>query len=319
VPPTHDSPQPADRSLPEGWTIRARTALGLTGLSLHDEDSDFRQANYHEQTASPAHADARTILRALESLPAAHVYHTLGDVPKPLRAAAQTLINGYFENLAQTGAEAAALREAIGDFDTLTARLCHQVPACRIDAHRDEASGRYSLMLAATGPAAGQLLTLLSAFPPAARAADEELPDGITIDLDATLTLTVTIHARHALTFLDWFRTEPGVDDDADTEGGDGSERRVGEKEHAEDMAGQLRRIDVEADTANTGSTCWVAVVPFSERLHLEVFRPQGEGWSWTLHCDAEQVDAGYWPATNAAGAARLVKRWKESRGVTVA
>ncbi|MFF5019445.1 hypothetical protein [Streptomyces sp. NPDC001165] len=304
----------SDRTLPDGWTIHTRSALGLTALTLYDDGGEFCQTDYHEQTAPPVHPDARTILRALESLPALHIYRALDKVPASLRDAAQELLNSYFERLDQTQADAAALRQAIPDFDALTARLRRSVPDCRTDAYRDGETGRFSLMLAATGAAAGRLLTLLAAWPPVVRAADEELPDGVTADLDTATTLTVTLDARRTRAFLDWYRNDSGLPVDVDS-----ADRSVGEAELAARMVARLREIGVEADTANTGSTCWVAVVPLSERLHLEVFCPEGEGWSWTLHCDGEQIEMGYWSTTSTAEAASHIADLKASLGATVA
>ncbi|MGW2421462.1 hypothetical protein ACWC0C_19810 [Streptomyces sp. NPDC001709] len=304
----------SDHALPDGWTIQTRSALGLIALTLYDDADEFCQTDYHEQTAPPVHPDARAILRALESLPALHIYRALDKVPPSLRDAAQALLNSYFERLAHTQADAAALRQAIPDFDALTARLRRSVPDCHTDAYRADETGRFSLMLAATGAAAGRLLTLLAAWPPYARAGDDELPHGVTADLDTTTTLTVTLDARHTRIFLDWYRNDSGLPVDVD-----GTDRRVGEAELAARMAARLREIGVEADTANTGSTCWVAVVPISERLHLEVFCPEDEGWSWTLHCDGEQIDVGYWSTTSTAEAANRIADLKESLGATVA
>ncbi|MEV5279847.1 hypothetical protein ACFYMW_26285 [Streptomyces sp. NPDC006692] len=291
--PTHDAHQPADQPLPEGWTIHTRTGLGLTAFALHDDSSDFLQARYHEEPT------------------AAHVYGSLGAVPAQQRAAAQALVNDYFAGLAEIGDQAVAQRAAIADFDTLADYLHHQIPGCRIDAHRDAESERFGLTLSATGRAVGQLLASIYTFLLDACGPGEELPTGTTVDPD----LPLTLHARHTPAFLDWLRSEPVADDEDGAECG----RTVGEKEQAEEMARQLRRIGVEADTANTGSNCWVAVVHLSQRLHLEVFHPQDEPWSWTLHCDGEQIDVGYWPSTNTTGAARLVKHMMDSRGVIVA
>ncbi|MET9776239.1 hypothetical protein ABZ023_18595 [Streptomyces sp. NPDC006367] len=305
----------SDRTLPDGWTIHTRTALGLTALTLHDDDGEFCQTDYYEQTGSPAHPDARTVMRALNNLPALDIYRALDECPASLRDAAQALLNGYFENLAKTQAHATALRQAIPDFDALTTQVRRAVPNCHTDAYRNDETGRYSLVLAATGAAAGRLLTLLATWPPAARAADDELPDGVTADLDATLTLTVTLDAHSTRSFLDWYRNDLGLPADFDT---DSANRRVGEAELAARMALHLRETGVEADTANTGSTFWVAVVPLSERLHLEVFCPEGEGWSWTLHCDGEQIAAGYWSTKSTAETARHIADLKESLGVAI-
>ncbi|QDN54080.1 hypothetical protein [Streptomyces sp. S1D4-20] len=305
----------SDRALPDGWTIHTRPALGLTALTLHDDDGEFCQTDYHEQTSPPAHRDACTVLRALDNLPAPHVYRALDKVPVSLRDAAQALLNGYFERLAQTQADAAALRQAIPDFDALTNRLRRAVPDCHTDAYRDDQTGLYSLVLAATGAAAGRLLTLLATWPHAARASDDELPDGVTADLATTTTLTVTLDTRRTRDFLDWYRGDSGLPVDFDAAD---TARRAGEAELAARMAACLREIGVEADTANTGSTCWVAVVALSERLHLEVFFPEGEGWSWTLHCDGEQIDVGYWSTTSTTEAAGHIANLKESLGATV-
>ncbi|MGW2657022.1 hypothetical protein ACWC1D_25620 [Streptomyces sp. NPDC001478] len=223
--------------------------------------------------------------------------HTPGKLPTPTR----------------TQGEATALRKAIPDFDALTTRLRGAVPDCRTDAYRHGETDHYSLALAATGAAAGRLVTLLAAWA-TVQAADGELPDGVTANFDATLALTVTLDPHRTHAFLDWYRNDSGLPVDFDT-----ADCRVGEAELAARMALHLRKIGVEADTANTGSTFWVAVVPLSQRLHLEAFCHEGEGWNWTLHCDSEQIAAGYWSTTSTAEAARHIADLKDSLGVTVA
>ncbi|WP_331762503.1 hypothetical protein OG612_45580 (plasmid) [Streptomyces sp. NBC_01527] len=83
-------------------------------------------------------------------------------------------------------------------------------------------------------------------------------------------------------------------------------------------MARRLRKIGVEAQVANTGSDFWAAVVNLSGQHHLEVTRPEGEGWSWTLHRDGEQIMAGHWPNAGPKKVARHVKRLKKSLGSIV-
>lgn len=187
-----------DHALPDGWTIHLRASLNLTVLTLRDGDGRDREIGYHSGTdvGSP-----ELTVRALD-----------GITDDALRAATLELLDNYFARRATVHANAAAFTAAVPDWSDLTGRMCRTVPGCRIDADLDHQALTLTMTLAADGPSAGRLLTLIASWP-------EGGADGIDRELTETGALTVRFTQTRAQDFLSWYRTEPGfaVDFDADS------------------------------------------------------------------------------------------------------
>jgi hypothetical protein len=181
-----------DHTLPHGWSISVRPDGPLTVLTLRNNNGSPQTTDYHGPTTGPAHT--------------VHCLDAIAD--EALHTTAQRLVNRHFHQVDQIHATATALCHDLPDWDTVTARLQDAVPECRADAYRGH-DGRFSLVLTATDTAAGRLLTLITTWPHATPADTDELPDGITLDLDGTTTLAVTLDPDHTRAFLAWFHGEP--------------------------------------------------------------------------------------------------------------
>ncbi|MET9776238.1 hypothetical protein ABZ023_18590 [Streptomyces sp. NPDC006367] len=187
-----------DRALPDGFTVHLRTALNMTVLTLHDGDGWECQIGFH---ASTELGSPELTVRALNEI-----------TDDALRAAALELLNNYFARRTTVHANADAFSAAVPDWSDLTGRLRRTVPDCRIDTGLDHQALALTMTLAADGPSAGRLLTLIASWP-------EGAAEGIDRELTQTGTLTVRFSQKRAQDFLTWYRTEPGfnVDFDADS------------------------------------------------------------------------------------------------------
>ncbi|WP_331762518.1 hypothetical protein OG612_45640 (plasmid) [Streptomyces sp. NBC_01527] len=175
--------------LPDQWTIDLHNALNLTILTLRNNDNEPCEFGFLPLT-DPTSPD-RTI-------------HSLNEITDAqLRDSAHELIATYFKRLEQLKRNIAAFNKAVPDRAELTTRLRRTVPDCRIEQKLNRETPTVDLILAATGPAAGQLLTLINSWP---HATTNGTADGITLALDDTVTLTATLDQRRAQDFLTWYR-----------------------------------------------------------------------------------------------------------------
>ncbi|MGW4890702.1 hypothetical protein ACWEQL_00305 [Kitasatospora sp. NPDC004240] len=173
----------ATHPLPGQWTIRIKPVLNLLTLTLTDDTGTARQHGYH-----------------MGQVPVPDTIHSLDEITdNHLRATAQAMIDDYFTRLAEVHKAADAFTEAIPDWSDLTARLRTTVPDCRIETDLDSEALALRMTLTATGPAAGQLLTLLATWPAS---------DGLHRELDDDGTLTAVLDQPRAISFLAWFRDQ---------------------------------------------------------------------------------------------------------------
>ena len=180
-------------ALPDKWAIRLNPTLNLVTLTLLDADGAERQHGYH--MTRPEALGLSTV-------------HSLEEITDAeLRASAQALIDRYFARLAQVRKNADAFSEAVPDWFGLIARLRQAVTDVQITTDLDHDALALRMTLSATGPAGGQLLTLIASWPGATT--PEGPPPGVDRDLDESGSLTVTLAQEHAIGFLAWFREQP--------------------------------------------------------------------------------------------------------------
>ncbi|MGX5184957.1 hypothetical protein ACWKT5_19540 [Streptomyces avermitilis] len=191
------TPSAHARALPDGWTIHLSAALNLTVLTLRASDGKDCEIGYHCGTdlGSP-----ELTVRDLDEI-----------TDHALRAAALELLDSHAARRATVHANADAFSDAVPDWSELTGRLHRAVPGCRIETDLDHQALALTMTLAADGPSAGRLLTLIASWPDSAT-------DGIDRELTETGTLTVRFTQTRAQEFLSWYRTEPGFDVDFDTD-----------------------------------------------------------------------------------------------------
>lgn len=189
--------------LPDGWTFHLRTTLNVTVLTLRDSNGEDREIGYHR--APVLDAPELTV-------------HTLEEIPdEELRTAARELTDVYRARYATARANTEAFSAAVPDFSDLTGRLRRAVPGCRIDTGLDHTALTLTVTLAADGPPAGRLLTLIASWTPPPTA--DGAPGASDRELTESGTLTVRLTQDQARAFLTWYRDQPGfeVDFDADS------------------------------------------------------------------------------------------------------
>ncbi|MFD3662879.1 hypothetical protein ACFWVF_20150 [Streptomyces sp. NPDC058659] len=184
---------PTPHPLPARWAVNVHVVANLAILTLLDGDGANREIGYHPLT--PPGTTERTV-------------QALDEITDPeLRASAQKLIDSFYQRTAQAQAQADAFGAAVPDQQHLFDRLRSELPDSPIDLGIDNETLTITLKVAAAGPHAGALLTLIARWP--GTTSPTGLAYGVTQDLADDGTLTVTFDQPHAEKFLTWYRDQP--------------------------------------------------------------------------------------------------------------
>ncbi|WP_439681536.1 hypothetical protein [Embleya sp. MST-111070] len=175
--------------LPDQWTINLRPALGLTILTLLDGGGTERLTGFHP-LAPPGTTD-RTV-------------STLEEIAdEALRVCARNLVDAFHARTAQAQTSADAFGAAVPDQSALFDRLRADLAGALVDLGIDDTL-TVVLTLAAEGPGAGSLLSLIARW--SGSRPQDGSAEGITRDLDDAGCLTVLLDQTRAEQFLIWYR-----------------------------------------------------------------------------------------------------------------